>query len=199
MSGWWEITNKRFRSPFEQTQVAAPRSIHNSAKICIVLLALRTVNNSYAQGDQALDTVFLVKDYYHRSIPYWARTLDFTTTQSETVNQLPHTSAWYGKPHCSCFIFSHAWFCNFTACTDRCRAPGLVLTVHLLCEITATTLASWQLLYFPGCVNYFCSSPTHGVVIQCCTVNFLHLVSALVSLTPVWVSNSSSSPLYVCF
>lgn len=49
--------------------------------------------------------------------------------------------------------FSHIWFCNFTACTDRCQAPELVLTNHLLCEITATTLASWQLLWFPSFVN----------------------------------------------
>ena len=49
--------------------------------------------------------------------------------------------------------------------------PALIVTKlqnwcwlpYVVCEITASTLAPWQLLYIsPCCVNYFCSSPTHG-------------------------------------
>ena len=80
---------------------------------------------------------------------------------------------------------SHSRFCNFTANTDRYLAPELVLINHFLCELTAPTLGILATFVFPSFVNCFCCSPTHGVVHDSFTVNFLPLTPALVSLRQI--------------
>ena len=48
---------------------------------------LRTINNSGVQRSQTSG-----RTTYHRSTTYWTSILNFTITQSEMVNQLPHTN-----------------------------------------------------------------------------------------------------------
>ena len=110
-------------------------------------------------------------------ITCWTSALNFTTTQSETVNQLPRTNA-----RCeNTFTVSHIWFCKFAACTDRCQAPGLPL---------ATTTLVRNNRHHPNILAIFVNSQLCELFLQFSytrsgqrqfTVNFLLLAQALVS------------------
>lgn len=107
---------------------------------------LRTINNSGVQRSQTSG-----RTTYHRSTTYWTSILNFTITQSEMVNQLPHTNM-----RCELntqlgvhLTISHIRFCKpaliATRLRDRCcyfcrinsHYPGILVTTVFsqLCEL----------------------------------------------------------------